>query len=278
RVINEDIVHPRSGFSLHPHKNYEIFSYILKGTLTHTDTLQNLEHLGRLSLQFTSAGTGMSHSEMNHSGKEACHFLQIWVKPCVKETVPLYSTLSVLEEDLLCGVDGKGGPVPMIVPMEVKEGGREFRGVGTSCLVGIKQDFYFFAGLLGVGEENVYAPVGGLIQGVGGGGGGEGVLEEEKSKKKKSRRGYIHVAGGIPDRTARVNTKSNKPNVEVRLGSETVVLEGGDGVFIDGMGEEERLLIKGLSPFATGDDVSGGDNDQEDGVVDRVDYVVMEFE
>ena len=81
RVLNEDTVEPSSGFPMHPHQNYEIFSYILSGNLTHSDSMGNTEVCKKGSVQFTSAGSGVYHSEFNRDKNEHVKFLQIWVKP-----------------------------------------------------------------------------------------------------------------------------------------------------------------------------------------------------
>lgn len=80
RVINEDIIAPNSGFGLHPHKNMEIITYILSGTLTHSDNLGNKEEINQGEFQIMSAGSGIIHGEFNHQ-KSPCHLLQIWISP-----------------------------------------------------------------------------------------------------------------------------------------------------------------------------------------------------
>ncbi len=80
RVLNDDAVKPNRGFTTHPHKNMEIFSYIVDGKLTHRDSAGNHEVLSRGHVQCISAGTGVTHSEMNEQ-KDWCRFLQIWILP-----------------------------------------------------------------------------------------------------------------------------------------------------------------------------------------------------
>ncbi|PWN86803.1 Pirin-domain-containing protein [Acaromyces ingoldii] len=99
RVINEDRVAPGQGFPTHPHRDAEIFSYVLSGRLTHRDSMQNVEHIGRGDVQFTSAGTGIRHSEYNDHATETCHFLQIWYTPLVKNLTPKYVTLPRLSDE-----------------------------------------------------------------------------------------------------------------------------------------------------------------------------------
>ena len=93
RVINEDRVSPRTGFPTHPHANAEIFSYILSGELTHKDSMGNVEVLKRGEVQFTSAGSGVRHSEYNDHARNDCHFLQIWYTPNQRNLPPKYYTL-----------------------------------------------------------------------------------------------------------------------------------------------------------------------------------------
>jgi redox-sensitive bicupin YhaK (pirin superfamily) len=80
RVINEDTVLPQNGFGFHPHKNMEIITYIMHGTLTHKDNLGNIEEIKAGEVQVMSAGNGIIHSEWNY-GDKPCHLLQIWIKP-----------------------------------------------------------------------------------------------------------------------------------------------------------------------------------------------------
>jgi redox-sensitive bicupin YhaK (pirin superfamily) len=83
RVINDDNVKPNSGFGTHPHRDMEIFSYIVAGKLTHRDSAGNHEVLSRGHVQCISAGTGVTHSELNEQN-DWCRFLQIWILPEAK--------------------------------------------------------------------------------------------------------------------------------------------------------------------------------------------------
>lgn len=80
RVLNDDNVKPHSGFETHPHSEMEIFSYIVDGKLTHRDSAGNHEILSRGDVQCISAGTGVTHSELNEQD-DWCRFLQVWVLP-----------------------------------------------------------------------------------------------------------------------------------------------------------------------------------------------------
>lgn len=98
RVINEDRVRKGTGFGKHSHAEFLIFSYIVGGELEHKDSMGNLENLRRGEVQFTSAGTGISHSEFNRNKKEEVHFLQIWAKPNVSGLTPSYKTRKFTDE------------------------------------------------------------------------------------------------------------------------------------------------------------------------------------
>eukprot|EP01089_Gocevia_fonbrunei_P012076 TRINITY_DN2761_c0_g2_i1.p1 TRINITY_DN2761_c0_g2~~TRINITY_DN2761_c0_g2_i1.p1 ORF type:complete len:266 (+),score=33.45 TRINITY_DN2761_c0_g2_i1:102-899(+) len=93
RVINEDRIGPNRGFGMHPHSNYEIFSYVVSGKLDHTDSMNNKEKIHRGEIQFTSAGTGIRHSESNPHTKKKVHLLQIWVQPSTHGLKPSYTTM-----------------------------------------------------------------------------------------------------------------------------------------------------------------------------------------
>ncbi len=90
KVINDDVVQPGMGFALHPHRNMEIISIPLSGALRHRDNMGNHHIIRAGEVQVMSAGTGVTHSEYNHSDSEAVNFLQIWVLPDKQNVTPGY--------------------------------------------------------------------------------------------------------------------------------------------------------------------------------------------
>jgi len=81
RVINEDVVAAGQGFGTHPHKDMEILTYVLSGTVEHQDSMGNKEQIPAGEFQIMSAGTGVRHSEYNASSSDLLHLYQIWIIP-----------------------------------------------------------------------------------------------------------------------------------------------------------------------------------------------------
>jgi len=91
RVMNDDVIQPHTGFDAHPHEDMEIITYVIEGQLTHQDSLGNQETIGRGSIQYLSAGTGIIHSEKNESNEEV-HLIQTWILPQAKGLQPQYGS------------------------------------------------------------------------------------------------------------------------------------------------------------------------------------------
>ena len=91
RVINDDQVAAGGGFPTHPHRDMEIFSYLLAGKLAHKDSMGNSRVLNPGEIQMMRAGTGVQHSEFNPSSTEPAHLLQIWITPDTRGLKPAYT-------------------------------------------------------------------------------------------------------------------------------------------------------------------------------------------
>jgi quercetin 2,3-dioxygenase len=100
RVLNDDIVQPTTGFGMHPHREMEIVSIVLKGQLKHEDSAGNSGILRFGDIQRMSAGTGIWHSEVNPSETEECNFLQMWFLPNQYGLTPSYEQISFNQEEL----------------------------------------------------------------------------------------------------------------------------------------------------------------------------------
>lgn len=117
RVINDDTVAPGGGFAEHGHNDMEIISYVLDGALQHKDSMGNGSVIRPGDVQRMSAGTGVTHSEYNHSSAEPVHFLQIWLQPNALGVEPSYDQKHFPIDDrrgrwvLFVSPDGRDGSI-----------------------------------------------------------------------------------------------------------------------------------------------------------------------
>lgn len=135
RVINEDRVSPGKGFGTHGHRDMEIISYVLEGALEHKDSIGTGSVIRPGDVQVMSAGTGIRHSEFNHSQSEPVHFLQIWVVPDREGIAPRYEQKTFTNSD-------KRGRLRLVGSSDGREGS-----------VVIHQDVELLAALLDSGEK-----------------------------------------------------------------------------------------------------------------------------
>jgi len=134
-VINDDRVIAGKGFGQHPHRDMEIFSYVLEGALEHKDTLGTGSVIKPGDVQLMSAGSGVAHSEFNHSKSQPVHFLQIWIVPDVRGATPRYQQQHFSDDE-------KRGKLRLIISPEGQQGSLQ-----------VRQDARVYAGLFD-GDEH----------------------------------------------------------------------------------------------------------------------------
>lgn len=135
RVINDDRVAPAAGFPEHPHRDMEILSWVVAGSLEHRDSMGNGSVIRAGELQRMSAGTGVTHSEFNPSETEEGRFLQIWIRPRANGTEPGYE-----QRDF--GNGALDGVLRLVASPEGRDGS-----------VSVNQDVSLYAARLGEGDE-----------------------------------------------------------------------------------------------------------------------------
>src|ERR1700704_3848094 len=139
RVINEDRVEPGRGFDTHGHRDMEIISYVLEGALEHKDSIGTGSVIRPGDVQVMSAGTGIRHSEFNHSKTEPVHFLQIWIIPDREGIAPRYEQKTIPDVE-------KRGRLRLVGSSDGRDGS-----------VVIHQDVQVFASRLNPGEQVTHA-------------------------------------------------------------------------------------------------------------------------
>lgn len=128
RVINEDWVSPDAGFGTHGHRDMEIITYVLEGALEHKDSIGNGSVIEPGDVQRMSAGTGILHSEFNHSPTETVHLLQIWLLPDTQGLQPSYEQRNFSPAKtpgklhLVAARDGREGAVTVHQDVELYAG------------------------------------------------------------------------------------------------------------------------------------------------------------
>src|SRR5947209_6577665 len=135
RVINDDRVEAGAGFPTHPHRDMEIVTYVLEGAIEHKDSMGNGSIITAGEVQRMSAGTGVTHSEFNHSKKDGLHFLQIWILPEKRDLEPGYEQKKFEKKDL-------EGRLRLVVSRDGREGS-----------VRLNQDAAIYSGILAKGTK-----------------------------------------------------------------------------------------------------------------------------
>jgi quercetin 2,3-dioxygenase len=138
RVINDDTVIPGGGFATHGHRDMEIVTYVLAGALAHKDSLGNGEVIYPGEVQRMTAGTGITHSEFNHSATEPVHLLQIWIVPDTLDLKPSYEQKNFPTAQ-------KQGKLRLVAARDGRDGA-----------VTIHQNLNMYVGLIGVNDRISY--------------------------------------------------------------------------------------------------------------------------
>lgn len=146
RVINEDFIAEGQGFGTHPHKDMEILTYVLDGTVEHQDSMGNKEQIHAGEFQIMSAGTGVRHSEYNGRSDKALHLYQIWIIPQQTGLPPRYEQRrfdAAKGRQLVLSPDARDGSLKVFQDMTLTrwalgEGQQETLNVGTGRRIWIQ--------------------------------------------------------------------------------------------------------------------------------------------
>jgi redox-sensitive bicupin YhaK (pirin superfamily) len=139
RVINEDRVAPGAGFPTHPHRDMEIVTYVVSGAVAHRDSTGGNGIIAAGDLQHMTAGSGVQHSEFNHSKTDPVHLLQIWITPASRGLTPGYDQTSLRQVK-------SEGPLKLAASPE-----------GGDGVLKIHQDARILVGQMQAGEKVVHA-------------------------------------------------------------------------------------------------------------------------
>ncbi len=111
RVINDDVLLGGGGFGTHPHRDMEIVTYVIEGTIEHRDSIGHTEQIPAGDVQRMTAGRGIAHSEYNASPDKPLRLLQIWIKPAQLNLTPSYEQKKLPDQDGLTWI-ASGSPRP----------------------------------------------------------------------------------------------------------------------------------------------------------------------
>ncbi|KAJ3340793.1 hypothetical protein HDU93_006281 [Gonapodya sp. JEL0774] len=220
RVLNEDKVKPGKGFGAHPHQAYEIFSYVVDGQLEHKDSAGHHEIVGRGNIQFTTAGTGIAHSEYNASQTDPVHFLQIWNLPSNTRLRPGYATGNFPDS---C----KKNQFATLIAPENKRDAVQPTHPDASKPIAIHSDFWMSAALLDPGIEIVYrTPELGQSAAI-------------DQSEHSPRRLYLHLVQNNP----RAKLTVSVPGSTDSSSAGETTLSHGDGMFVNGFDVQSGGLV-----------------------------------
>ncbi|KAF5130842.1 Quercetin 2,3-dioxygenase [Metarhizium anisopliae] len=224
RVLNEDRVKADSGFPTHPHRDFEIFSYILSGELTHRDSMlakgseggqsDKFYRMHRGDVQFTTGGTGIAHSEFNEHKRDTVHFLQIWALPWKKGLAPRYHTRHFDDEAK------RRGFVKILSPLK---GGKDATAQQEKDAepvvegsIPIHADFAMGAGIAAPGRAF------------------EWVVGADATEQN-GRKVFVHLP----------MLKGGKAKIRLD-GREDAELDEGDGAFVEGVFAGDKLVVESI--------------------------------
>lgn len=157
RVINDDVVNAGAGFGTHPHRDMEIITYMVSGTIEHRDSMGNIKRIEPGEVQRMTAGTGVTHSEYNASGTEPLRLLQIWVKPAQQNLPPSYEQKRVATgSGLNWIVSGDRLPNTLHIHQDVRIGRVAGAGVHELALAANRIGFiHVVSGAVSVGDSRL---------------------------------------------------------------------------------------------------------------------------
>lgn len=224
RVLNEDRVKANSGFPTHPHRDFEIFSYLLSGELTHRDSMltkgkeggqsDKFYRMHRGDVQFTTGGTGIAHSEFNEHKTDTVHFLQIWALPWRRGLTPRYHTRNFPDEDK------RKGFVKILSPLKAGEDAtaQEEKDAEPAIpgTIPIHADLVMGAGLIAPQTKFEW-------------------IVGANATKVNGRKVFVHVP----------MTKKGKAKIRID-GRETAELAEGDGAFVDFVMAGDKLSVESI--------------------------------